>query len=206
MREPIREPTPQEQRAGRNPEPMRYTGPALVGETMPFAQKGLVEWAPTWGGMFVSLGVLLLLSALGVAIGVGAGATGVAIWGAISVIIAFFVGGWFCGRTLNFANSLVSAAHGLLVWAVSVVFAIVFTVTTTLLGVSSLAQAVRTALVANVLGPITGIATAPVAPGASATAVTSSWITFIVLLLAVAACVIGAVIGNQAERTAAGPH
>ena len=206
MREPIREPTPQEQRAGRAPEPLRYTGPAPGAEVMPFVRHSLVEWAPTWGGMFVSIGVLLLLSALGVAVGVSSGTTGVAIWGAISVIIAFFVGGWFCGRTLNFGSSLVAAAHGLLVWAVSIVFAIVFAIMTTLLGVSSLAQAARTALVANVLGPITGVSTAPAAAGAAATAVTSSWATFIILLLAVAACVIGAIIGNQGERTAVTHH
>src|SRR5579884_3177296 len=132
MREPIREPTPQEQRAGRAPEPLRYVGPGPVGEAAPFTLGGLVEWAPTWGGMFVSLGILFLLSALGVAIGVGAGATGVAIWEAISLIIAFFVGGWFTGRTLNIVDPLVAAAHGLLVWAVSMVFTLVFLVITAL--------------------------------------------------------------------------
>lgn len=207
MREPIREPTPQEQRSGPAPEPLRYTGPAPVGEAMAFARHGLVEWAPTWGGMFVSLGILLLLSALGVAIGIGTGATGVAIWGAISIIVAFFVGGWFCGRTLNFASSLVAAAHGMLVWAVSIVFAIVFAIMTTLLGVSSLSQAVHTAIVANLLGPITGITTTPAASGAAAsTAVTSSWITFIVLLLGVVACVIGAQVGNSSGQATASHH
>jgi len=204
MREPIREPTPQQPVPGRSPEPLRYTGPAPVGEAMAFARHGLVEWAPTWGGMFVSLGVLLLLSALGVAVGIGTGATGVAIWGAISIIVAFFVGGWFCGRTLNFASSFVAAAHGLLVWAVSIVFAIVFAITTTLLGVSSLSQAVHTAIIANLLGPITGITTAPAAPGTAASAaVTSSWVTFIILFLGVAACVIGAKVGNSSEQSAA---
>lgn len=196
MREPIREPSPQEPRVARGPEPLRPGGPAIGPEAAPFFGRGLVEWSPTWGGMFVSLGVLLLLSALGVAIGVGTGATGVAIWGAISLIVAFFVGGWFTGRTLTDYSSVVASAHGLLVWAVSTVFVIVFTIMTTLLGVGALASAVRTALLANVLGPFTGIA-APAAPGAASTAVTSSWITFIVLLLGVAACVIGAVVGNS---------
>ncbi|HLH73225.1 MAG TPA: hypothetical protein VKX96_08065 [Chloroflexota bacterium] len=195
MREPIREPTPQEQRTGRGPEPLRYTGPAPVGEAMPYSQGGLVEWAPTWGGMFVSLGVLFLIGALGVAIGVSSGATGVAIWGAISVIIGFFVGGWFCGRTLNYISPLVSAAHGLLVWAVATVFAIAFTLIMALVGASSVAAALRTVFPAGLVVPSVS------APGAAAAAVTSSWVTFIILLLGVAACIIGSVVGNQSRQT-----
>lgn len=151
--------------------------------------------------MFVAVGILLLLSTLGVAIGVGTGTTGVAIWGAISLIIAFFVGGWFTGRTLNYTNAIVASAHGLLVWAVSTVFAIVFSIAAALIGVGAVASIVRTAVVANVLGPLTGSVSgpaAPAAPGAASTAVTSSWVTFIILLLAVAAAIIGSVIGNSA--------
>lgn len=195
MREPIREPTPQEQRAGRGPEPLRYVGPGAVSEAAPFGLVGLVEWAPTWGGMFISLGILFLLSALGVAIGVGAGATGVAIWEAISLIIAFFIGGWFTGRTLNIVDPLVAAAHGLLVWAVSMVFTVVFLVVTVLAGISSLANVARIPVISALLG--TAGISGPTGPGAATTAVTSAWVTFVILLLAVVASVIGALVGNQ---------
>lgn len=195
MREPIREPNPQEQRTGRVPETLRTVGPGPVSEAAPFGLHGLVEWAPTWGGMFVSLGILFLLSALGVAIGVGSGATGVAIWEAISLIIAFFVGGWFAGRTLDFIDPLVAAAHGLLVWAVSMVFTLAFIVLATVAGISSLANVARIPFISTLLGPA-GVAP-PSAAGAAATAVTSSWVTFIILLLAVIASTVGAMIGNQ---------
>ncbi|HZW31945.1 MAG TPA: hypothetical protein VFF52_14640 [Isosphaeraceae bacterium] len=200
MREPIREPTPQEQRTGRPPEPLRYVGPAAAGEAAPYTVGGLVEWAPTWGGMFVALGVLFLLSALGVAIGVGAGATGVAIWEAISVIIAFFVGGWFAGRTLNLVDSLLAGAHGLLVWAVSMVFALTFLIAATLIGVTSFANLTRIPFIAGIIG-VTGI-NVPTAAAATA-AVTSSWVTFIFLLLAAAAAIVGALVGNQGRIVSA---
>lgn len=197
MREPIREPAPQEQRTGRGPESLRPVGPSPVGEAVPFFGRGLVEWAPTWGGMFVSLGILFLLSALGVAIGVGAGTAGVAIWGAISLIVAFFVGGWFTGRTMNFIDPLVAAAHGLLVWAVSMVFALLFIVAAAVAGINSLANIARIPFISTLLGPA-GVS-APTTAGAAATAVTSSWVAFIILLLAVIAAIAGALVGNQSR-------
>jgi len=146
--------------------------------------------------MFVSLGILFLLSALGVAIGVGTGATGVAIWGAISLIVAFFAGGWFTGRTLTVVDKLVAGAHGLLVWAVSMIFALVFIVAATVASINSLANLARIAFISNLL-VAAGIATPPSAGATAATAVTSSWVTFIILILAVIAAVGGAIVGNQ---------
>lgn len=203
MREPIREPTPQEQRTGRTPEHLHYVGPVPTSEVGPFNVTGLVEWAPTWGGVFVALGVLLLLSALGVAIGVSSGATGVVIWEAISMIIAFFVGGWFTGRTLSLIDPLVAGAHGLLVWAVSVVFTILFFITATFAGINALANLARVPFIARLLD-ILGLGPAPAAgAAASATAaVTSSWATFIILLLAVIASVIGALVAASSRVSA----
>ncbi len=199
MREPIREPTPQEARVERGTEPLRYPRPIPVSEAAPYLYRGLVEWGPTWGGMFVALGVLILLSTLGVAIGVGAGSTAAGIWGAISVIIGFFVGGWFAGRTLDVFDSLVAAAHGLLVWAVSLIFTLIFAITAAFAGLSSLANAARAATLTNLAG-LTSFGTTAVTPNAAAAAgnaVVSSWVGFIVLLLSVAAAVIGAIVANR---------
>src|SRR5579885_1656341 len=164
MREPI-QPTPPEQRPSRGPEPLPYVGPRPTGEVAGYLGRGLVEWAPTWGGVFVSLGILFLLSALGVAIGVGSGATAVAIWEAISLIVAFFIGGWFTGRTLNLFDNLMAGAHVLLVWAVSMVFAIVFLVAATVASINSLANLARIAFISNLL-QAAGITTGPTAAGA----------------------------------------
>lgn len=205
MREPIREPNPQEGHVPRGPEPLRYSAPTPVGEAYARGVARLVEWAPTWGGMFVSLGVLLLLSSLGLAIGIGTGATAAGIWGAISVIIGFFVGGWFTGRTLEVFDPVVAAAHGILMWAVAIVFTLLFTVFGAIVGLNSLANA-RLAFVGNALGPL-GYSGAPASAAATANAaVTSSWITFLVLLLSVIAAVIGALIGNQGRIPGVTPH
>ncbi|HEX5417180.1 MAG TPA: hypothetical protein VFZ25_16060 [Chloroflexota bacterium] len=190
MREPIREPIP-EGRGPRGPEPFRAPGTGMLPEvTTPFTLSSLVEWAPIWGGMFVSLGILLMMGLLGVAIGVGSGAAVAGVWGAISVIIAFFAGGWFTGRTMTMIESLVAGAHGLLMWAVTIVFTLVFAVAATISSVAA-----TTSLVRVVLGPIGLTAAAPtVSPGA---AVTTSWVTFLVLLLGAIAAIVGALVGNQ---------
>jgi hypothetical protein len=213
MREPIQDPNQQDARASRppeplraepartdrvGPEPLRYPGPVRVAEAARYRPFGLVEWAPTWGGMFVAVGILLLLSSLGVAIGIGTGATGAAIWGAICVIIAFFVGGWFTGRTLSVPTNLVAGAHGLLTWAVTMVFTLVFALATAIAGIGALSAAARAAFVGYLIGPA-GTAPAVSSTAAANTAVTSSWVTFIVLLLSVLAAVIGAVIGARAQ-------
>jgi len=151
--------------------------------------------------MFVSLGVLILLSSLGLAIGVGTGATAAGVWGAISVIIGFLVGGWFTGRTLDALDSLVAAAHGILVWAVALVLTLIFAVVTTFLGISSLSSGAHLPYIANILGPLGYTATAPSAATTAATAVASSWITFLVLLLSLIGAAVGAVIGNQVRVT-----
>lgn len=188
MREPI-----SEGRAPRGPEPIRAQGTGPVTEAAPsFTLASLVEWAPIWGGMFVSLGVLFLLSSLGVAIGVGSGATAAGIWGAISLIVGFFVGGWFTGRTMSIIESLVAAAHGLLMWAVAVIFTLVFAVFAGIAGasaVSAYVSGVLTTIGFSIKGPGPGVA--------AQTAVTSSWVTFLVLLLGVVAAIIGALVGNQ---------
>jgi hypothetical protein len=199
MREPIREPTPQEERPGRAPEPLRYVGPGVAPTAAPFALGGLTEWAPTWGGVFVTLGVFLLLSSLGVAIGVSTGTTGVVIWEAISVIVAFFIGCWFTGRTLSMIDPLIAAAHGVLVWAVAIVFTLVFFIITSVAGISALANVARVPFIADLLRFIgaTPPTAAPTAPAGAA--VTSAWVTFIFLLLSVIAAVIGGLVGNQAR-------
>lgn len=206
MQERAPQPSPEERTARRLQEHLRTTGPAPLGTVAPSALIGLVEWPPTWGGMFVSLGLLLLLSTLGAAIGIGVGAVGLAIWEAIIAIVAFFVGGWFAGRTLNVIDPLVSAAHGLLVWAVSLVFAAAFILVTTLIGISSLATAARVPLIGGLLAFV-GLSapSAPTVGAVTTVAVMSAWVTFIILLLAGIASIIGALIGNQGRLTAIPP-
>ena len=190
MREPIREPTPEE-RGSTGPQPMRYTSINPVREVIGgAAPASLVEWAPIWGGMFVSLGVLFLLSSLGVAFGFGSG-TEAGIWGAVSLIVGFFVGGWFTGRTMSIIDSTAAWAHGLLTWAVTIVLTLVFAVVAALTGIGALAS------IRGFLAPL-GISAGAPAPTAPPT-VTSTWWPFVILLLGVASAIIGALVGNKAR-------
>jgi len=141
------------------------------------ARYDLVHWAPTWAGMFISIAVLLLLAPLGVAIGLTSG-TGAAVWGFISLIVAFFVGGWVVGRTLSIEDSLIAGAHGLLSWAVALSFLLL---TTVLLG------AIRIPLILpTIIVPTEAVAGA-------------SLVTFFAFLVSAIAGVVGAVTGNQSR-------
>jgi hypothetical protein len=92
-----------------------------------------VSWGGIWGGVLVALGVLMLLTALGLAIGVTAvdpGQTdasavgaGAAIWGAVSLLIALFVGGLASTRTGAITDRTTGFFEGALVWVVSLLIA-----------------------------------------------------------------------------------
>jgi hypothetical protein len=75
MREPIHEPNPETGQVSRGPEPLRYTSPAAVGELRQIGLRHMV-WTAIWSGMFVTLGIFVLLVSLAPAIGVGLGDTG----------------------------------------------------------------------------------------------------------------------------------
>ena len=88
-----------------------------------------VSWGGIWGGVLVALGVLMLLTALGLAIGVSAvdpGQTasstigaGAGIWGSLSLLIALFVGGLAATRIGAITDRTTGFFEGALVWVVS---------------------------------------------------------------------------------------
>ncbi len=90
-----------------------------------------VRWGPIWAGVLAALTTLLLMSALGIAIGltaINAGAaaaegappagtgTASAVWGSISAIVAFLVGGFVAGRTSAVFDRNWGAWNGALVF------------------------------------------------------------------------------------------
>ena len=88
-----------------------------------------VSWGGVFGGVLVAIGLLLLLAALGVALGVTAvdpGATdaetvgaGAGIWTAASLLIALFVGGLVSTRAGAIYDRATGFFEGALVWVVS---------------------------------------------------------------------------------------
>ena len=94
-----------------------------------------VRWGPIMAGLATALTSLLMLSLLGLAIGltvVNAGDAAAqgdapaglgrnsAIWGAISALIAFFLGGWVAGRSAAVFNRGWGALNGALVFLIAV--------------------------------------------------------------------------------------
>ena len=94
-----------------------------------------VRWGPIWAGLFTALTTLIILSLLGLAIGltsVDAGQAaaqggppqgvgiGAAIWGALTAIVAFLLGGWVAGWTAAVFDRKWGALNGALVFLVAV--------------------------------------------------------------------------------------
>jgi hypothetical protein len=93
-----------------------------------------VSWGGIWGGVLVAIGLLLLLSVLGVAVGVsavdpgdtqaGSVGAGIGIWGGLSLLISLFVGGMVATRIGAIFDRTTGFFEGALVWAVSVLLMI----------------------------------------------------------------------------------
>jgi hypothetical protein len=90
-----------------------------------------VRWGPVWAGFFTALTSLVLLSLLGAAIGLAAldvqnaasqnnlpsgTSTAAAVWGALSGLVAFFLGGFVAGRTAAVFDRKWGAWNGALVF------------------------------------------------------------------------------------------
>jgi hypothetical protein len=89
----------------------------------------LIRWGPILGGLFAALATLITLGTLGLAIGLNAYdpnaplgnyGIGAGIWGAITALIAFFVGGWVAARSAAFDGRTSGIFNGAMVWFVAI--------------------------------------------------------------------------------------
>lgn len=88
-----------------------------------------LSWGGIWAGVLTVMGTLLFLTTLGIAVGVsaadpgqtdaGALGTGAAIWSALSLLIALFVGGMAATRLGLVFDKAAGAFEGALVWVLS---------------------------------------------------------------------------------------
>ena len=95
-----------------------------------------VSWGGVFGGVLVALGFLLLMTALGVAVGISAAqpgetdvgtlGTGAGIWGGLSLLVALFLGGWVSTRIGAIFDGTTGFFGGVLVWVVSVLLMLYF--------------------------------------------------------------------------------
>ncbi|MBA3275437.1 MAG: hypothetical protein H0T72_06560 [Chloroflexia bacterium] len=88
--------------------------------------KNRVQFGPILAGILTAIATLLILTVLGLAIGssalepreVGDGVgTAAAIWGIVSALIAFFLGGWVAAKTAAVAGAGSGLINGLMVGA-----------------------------------------------------------------------------------------
>lgn len=95
-----------------------------------------VSWGGVWGGVLVTLGSLILLSALGIAVGVTAVdpdtadaqevATVAGVWGAVALLSSLFLGGLVATRTGMVYDRATGMFEGVLVWVVSLLLMAAF--------------------------------------------------------------------------------
>jgi len=95
-----------------------------------------VSWGGVFGGVLVALGFLLLMTALGVAVGISAAqpgeteastlGTGAGIWAAVSLLLALFIGGMVPSKIGAIFDGTTGFFEGALVWVVSVLLMLYF--------------------------------------------------------------------------------
>jgi hypothetical protein len=96
-----------------------------------------ISWGGVFGGVLAGLGTLLLLTTLGIAIGISAVdpsspdgsavGTGAALWTALTLLIALFIGGWAATRLSMLWERTTAFFEGALVWVLSVMLILYLT-------------------------------------------------------------------------------
>jgi hypothetical protein len=150
-------------------------------------------WSAIFGGLFFGLGIMLILSFFGVAVGTAiSGARGVTegakvwagIWSLVTMFVGFFAGGWLAARASGSISKTDGRLHGLVVWGLGSAVLFYFAVTST----------TRLAGILAALGGANLQALAP-APGAvgSATGTAAVW-----MIISAICGLVGGLLGGNA--------
>ncbi|HEX2913094.1 MAG TPA: YrzE family protein [Chloroflexia bacterium] len=181
-----------------------------------------VRWGPILAGLFSTLATLLILSLLGVAVGLTAasgqpgGATGAAnnansyttgagIWAAVSALIAFFIGGYVAGRTAGVRRRSYGWVNGALVWAITLPLLLWLAGS----GASGFLNAIGFNLAGftnNITGAVNNATNNPGAVNnATDAARNGAWIAFAALIIGLIASALGGLLGSRNRYDAATP-
>ncbi|MEG4458960.1 hypothetical protein [Microcoleus sp. N9_A1] len=99
------------------------TDPTIVNPLVDYHDQ--VRWGPILAGIAIALGTQLILSALAMAIGLSAGATGadagsvgfgVVIWSIISLLISLFLGGWVMAQSCGPMTTKTAILNAAILW------------------------------------------------------------------------------------------
>ena len=193
----------------RNGERRRIAYPAGVYRTGLFSTEGIkVSWGGIFGGVMVAVGLLLLLAALGVAVGItavdpqstqlGKLGAGAAIWTGVSLLLALFLGGLVASRLGATYDRSTSFFEGFLVWIVSLLLVAYLAAS----GMSWIAG--DTFSMMGATPDITMSAPPDVVEQIKPQAAKTAWITFGSLILSLGAALIGAMAGRRRQPTSTG--
>jgi hypothetical protein len=166
-----------------------------------------VRWGPILAGLLTTITTLVVLTVLGLAIGLSAFEPGetagdtigraAAFWGALSALIAFLLGGWVAARTSSVGDAMSGAMNGALVGAAAIALVIwmIGAGLGNLLGVvgTNMAEIIAIGQEATV-SPEDALATAEAGYGAARD---SAWGTFLGLILALGAATLGGYLGRS---------
>jgi hypothetical protein len=163
-----------------------------------------VRWPGVWTGFLIGMGILSILTALGMAVGVSAANTNVALWwGAISFMIAMFLGGAISARWVT--GTLTGVLQGALVWVLAVASVFLLGGFGISLGAHGLFAAMNSPamnaamqqMAANANQAMSQVGTT--GTNAVQSAAPAAWVTFVVLALTAIAAIIGGLAGQQRE-------
>lgn len=179
------------------PAETEYRG-VRYGSTSPYAVelRDMVRWGPIFAGFAAAMATLIIMGVLGGAIGAttlnqgpdaaasNAGTFGV-IWAAVTVILAFFVGGWLAARTAGIGGQMTALVNSGLVWA----FTLMVVLFVAGIGLAGLA---------DTLTSVTGLNVSAADPAAEETMV-ATWGTFAALVIGLASALVGGLVGMHKE-------
>lgn len=186
--------------------------PALKADEIS-AVRNRVQWGPILGGLTTGLATMLVLTALGLAIGASAFKPGTdvtdwgtwaGIYGIASGLVAFFVGGWVAAKTSATGGSFSALMNGLVTGA-SMLIALVWMTTTSLTNLvgfvgTNLSNVARAAVGNVSTGQVQNAAATAAANAPTVTygdVRTGAWVTFVVLAVFLAVAALGGWLGHN---------
>lgn len=184
----------------------RRIAPGLYRAGLLGAEGMRVSWGGIFGGVLAAVGLLLLLAALGVAVGITAvdpqsmqlGKLGIsaAIWTGVSLLLSLFLGGLVASRLGATFDRTTSFFEGFLVWVVALLLV-------AYLAAGGMAWVAGDAF--SMMGGQPDISATPEAVQAiQPPAAKAAWITFGSLILSLGAALAGAMAGRRRQPTSTG--
>lgn len=181
--------------------PAYATGVSVADTVLPVRNR--VQWGPVLAGIAGTLTMMLVWSALGLAIGTSAfepgtdltdWGTGAGIYGIVAALVSFFFGGWIAAKTAAVGGQFAGLVNGFVTGAASLMILVWLSTT----GLANLVGF----LGAN-LGNVADFVGGDTAAAATDTGVSfddvekGAWITFIILVATLAAASIGGWLGHN---------